>query len=74
MLVCSEGIKRILLAKKIAISVFNFADLTSPKNGLSSFEPTLKWQLIESIVNFSIQSAYMFQNSFFYDYTLTNGD
>ncbi len=78
-----------------ATSVFNFADDANSRNGLSSFAPALKWQPIESIGNFSIQSAFhiplitdetdvngvfldqtsfMFQNRFFYDYTLPSGD
>lgn len=80
---------------KSATSVFGFSDDTSSRNGLSSFAPALKWQPVESIGNFSIQSAfhipiisdesdvngvfldqtaYMFQNRFFYDYTLPSGD
>lgn len=80
---------------KSATSVFNFADDNSSRNGLSSFAPALKWQPIESVGNFSIQSAfhipvidkesdangvfldqtaYTFQNRFFYDYTLPSGD
>lgn len=80
---------------KSATSVFNFADDNSSRNGLSSFAPALKWQPIESVGNFSIQStfhiplideesdangvyldqtAYTFQNRFFYDYTLPSGN
>jgi len=79
---------------KSATSVFNFADDTSSRNGLSSFAPALKWQPIENVGNFSVQSAFhipiidketdingvfldqtafMFQNRFFYDYTLPSG-
>ena len=80
---------------KSATSVFSFSDDNSSRNGLSSFAPALKWQPIESIGNFSIQSAfhiplidnetdangvyldqtaYTFQNRFFYDYTLPSGN
>ena len=76
---------------KSATSVFGFNDNVNSRNGLSSFAPALKWQPIESVGNFSIQSAfhipiiseevdsngvyldqtaYTFQNRFFYDYTL----
>ncbi|MFT4646547.1 MAG: hypothetical protein ACI8ZX_002978 [Planctomycetota bacterium] len=80
---------------KSATSVFNLGNDVNSRKGLSSFAPALKWQPIENIGNFSIQSAfhipinenefdsngvfldqtaYMFQNRFFYDYTLPNGD
>ena len=80
---------------KSATSVFGFKDDVNSRNGLSSFAPALKWQPLESIGNFSIQSAfhipvndsesdangvfldqtaYMFQNRFFFDYTLPSGD
>jgi hypothetical protein len=80
---------------KSATSVFNFSDDNQSRNGLSSFAPALKWQPIESVGNFSIQSAfhipiisdesdsnevfldqtaYTFQNRFFYDYTLPSGN
>jgi len=80
---------------KSATSVFGFKDDASSRNGLSSFAPALKWQPIESVGNFSVQSAfhipvisdesdengvyldqtaYTFQNRFFYDYTLPNGN
>jgi len=77
-----------------ATSVFNFENDGAARNGLSSFAPAVKFQPIESIGNFSIQSAfhiplienetengvfldqtaYMFQNRFFYDYTLPGGN
>jgi len=78
-----------------ATSVFSFKDNVNSRNGLSSFAPALKWQPIESVGNFSVQSAfhipvisdesdvngvyldqtaYTFQNRFFYDYTLPNGN
>ena len=78
-----------------AFSVFKFANNRGvSRNGLSSFAPAIKWQPIERIGNFSIQSAvhipiiknefennvfldqtaYMFQNRFFYDYTLPSGN
>ena len=80
---------------KSATSVFGFKDDVNSRNGLSSFAAALKWQPLESVGNFSIQSAfhipinkkesdangvfldqtaYMFQNRFFYDYTLPSGD
>ena len=80
---------------KNATSVFGFKKDVNSRNGLSSFAPALKWQPIENIGNFSIQSAfhipiiknesdsngiyldqtaYTFQNRFFYDYTFKNGD
>lgn len=80
---------------KSATSVFNFASDANSRNGLSSFAPAIKWQPIENIGNFSIQSAfhipiideesdanevyldqtaYTFQNRFFYDYTLPSGN
>ena len=78
-----------------ATSVFGFNNDVNSRNGLSSFAPAIKWQPIESIGNFSIQSAfhiplvqnesdangvfldqtaYTFQNRFFYDYTFDSGD
>lgn len=78
-----------------ATSVFGFDDDANSRDGLSSFAPALKWQPIQSISNFSIQSAfhipiiteesdsngvyldqtaYTFQNRFFYDYTFPSGD
>tara|TARA_B110000971_G_scaffold221607_1_gene269448 strand:+ start:2279 stop:3160 length:882 start_codon:yes stop_codon:yes gene_type:complete len=80
---------------KSATSVFSLANDVNSRKGLSSFAPALKWQPIESVSNFSIQSAfhiplnkdetdvngvyldqtaYMFQNRFFYDYTLPSGN
>ncbi|WP_299669336.1 hypothetical protein [uncultured Polaribacter sp.] len=80
---------------KSATSVFDLGNDVNSRKGLSSFAPALKWQPIENIGNFSIQSAfhipinksefdgngvfldqtaYMFQNRFFYDYTLPSGD
>ena len=82
------------VAGKSATSVFSFSDDINSRNGLSSIAPAIKWQPIERIGNFSIQSAfhiplidnesnsnrvfldqtaYMFQNRFFYDYTLPSG-
>ncbi|MFC4267616.1 hypothetical protein [Polaribacter marinivivus] len=79
---------------KSATSVFSFSNDLNSRNGLSSFAPALKWQPLENIGNFSVQSAfhiplidnesdvngvfldqtaYMFQNRFFYDYTLPSG-
>ncbi|MDD7913643.1 hypothetical protein [Polaribacter ponticola] len=78
-----------------ATSVFGFNNDANSRNGLSSFAPAIKWQPIESVGNFSIQSAfhiplsseesdangvfldqtaYTFQNRFFYDYTFDSGD
>ena len=70
-----------------ALSVFNF----SGRSGLSTIAPAIKWQPIESVGNFSVQtalhiptfsdevnidgfldqSAWAFQNRFFYDYTFS---
>ena len=79
---------------KSATSVFGFNDDNQSRNGLSSFAPALKWQPLDGVGNFSVQSAfhipliteetdvngvfldqtaYMFQNRFFYDYTLPSG-
>ena len=78
-----------------AFSVFKFANNTGvSRSGLSSIAPAIKWQPIEGVGNFSIQSAfhipiiknetensvyldqtaYAFQNRFFYDYTFESGD
>ena len=78
-----------------ATSVFSFKEDVNSRNGLSSFAPALKWQPIENVGNFSIQSAfhipvnadesnangvfldqtaYTFQNRFFFDYTLPSGN
>lgn len=78
-----------------ATAVFGFNDDVNSRNGLSSFAPALKWQPIENVGNFSVQSAfhipviseesdangvyldqtaYTFQNRFFYDYTFDSGD
>ena len=78
-----------------ATSVLGFKDGVNYRNGLSSFAPALKWQPIESVGNFSIQSAfhipltdnesdangvyldqtaYTFQNRFFFDHTFPSGD
>ena len=43
---------------KNATSVFGFDNDVSSRNGLTSIAPALKWQPIESIGNFSIQSAF----------------
>ncbi|WP_405609238.1 hypothetical protein [Polaribacter sp. Asnod1-A03] len=80
---------------KNATAVFGFNDDVNSRNGLSSFAPALKWQPIESVGNFSVQSAfhipvisdesdangvyldqtaYIFQNRFFYDYTFPSGN
>lgn len=80
---------------KSATSVFGFNDDVNSRNGLSSFAPALKWQPIENVGNFSIQSAfhipvnseesdandvfldqtaYTFQNRFFFDHTFDSGD
>lgn len=73
-----------------ALSVFNF----DGRSGLSSIAPAIKWQPVEKIGNFSIQtaihipthgkekgvpefldqSAWTFQNRFFYDYTFSDGN
>ncbi|MDX6746517.1 hypothetical protein SHK09_06920 [Polaribacter sp. PL03] len=80
---------------KNATSVFSLGNDANSRKGLSSFAPAIKWQPIESVGNFSLQSAfhipinksefdgngvfldqtaYMFQNRFFFDYTLPSGD
>lgn len=82
------------IAGNSATSVFSFSNDLNSRNGLSSFAPALKWQPLENVGNFSVQSAfniplienesdvngvfldqtaYMFQNRFFYDYTLPSG-
>lgn len=43
---------------KDALSVFEFSDDPNSRNGFASIAPALKWQPIESIGNFSIQSAF----------------
>lgn len=43
---------------KDALSVFEFSDDPDSRNGFASIAPALKWQPIESIGNFSIQSAF----------------
>lgn len=72
-----------------ALSVFSLDDTATDRKGISSIAPAVKFQPIESVANFSIQSAihiplasnesengvfldqtaWMFQNRFFYDYT-----
>ena len=79
---------------KSATSVFGFNDDANSRNGLSSFAPAIKWQPLENVGNFSIQSAfhipvaknesengvfldqtaYTFQNRFFFDHTFDSGD
>lgn len=80
---------------KVGTSVFSFSDDNQSRNGLSSFAPAIKWQPIDGVGNFSVQSAFhipiiseetdengvfldqtafIFQNRFFYDYTLPSGD
>jgi len=73
-----------------ALSVFSLKESNSDRKGLSSIAPAVKFQPIESVSNFSIQSAihiplhsdaeeglfldqsaWTFQNRFFYDYTFT---
>ncbi|WP_299059851.1 hypothetical protein [uncultured Polaribacter sp.] len=43
---------------KNATSVFGFSNDASSVNGLTSIAPALKWQPIEGVGNFSIQSAF----------------
>ncbi len=43
---------------KKATSVFNFSDDVSSRDGLTSIAPALKWQPIDGVGNFSIQSAF----------------
>ncbi|CAL2103977.1 conserved exported protein of unknown function [Tenacibaculum sp. 190130A14a] len=76
-----------------ALSVFSFDDTSTDRKGLTSIAPAIKWQPIENVGNFSVQTAihiplvsnesennvfldqssWIFQNRFFYDYTLPNG-
>lgn len=75
-------------ADRQALSVFSLKDSNSDRKGLSAIAPAIKFQPIENISNFSIQtaihiplhsdaeeglfldqSAWTFQNRFFYDYT-----
>lgn len=73
-----------------ALSVFSF----DGASGLSTIAPTIKWQPLENVGNFSIQtaihipntgkegqgdafldqSAWAFQNRFFFDHTFPSGD
>ena len=77
-----------------ATAVFDLGNDVTARKGLSSFAPTIKFQPIESVGNFSIQSAfhipiiknesengvfldqtaYTFQNRFFFDHTFPSGD
>lgn len=77
-----------------ATAVFDLGNDVSARKGLSSFAPAIKFQPIESVGNFSIQSAfhipiiknesengvfldqtaYTFQNRFFFDHTFPSGD
>lgn len=80
---------------RAATTVFGFKNDVNSRHGLSSFAPAIKWQPLENVGNFSLQSAfhipvnnsevnsegvfldqtaYMFQNRFFYDYTFPSGD
>ena len=43
---------------KSATSVFNLGEDVSSRKGFTSFAPALKWQPIEGVGNFSIQSAF----------------
>lgn len=76
-----------------ALSVFSLEDTNTDRKGISSIAPAVKWQPLENVGNFSMQSAihipleknetengvfldqtsWIFQNRFFYDYTLPNG-
>tara|TARA_R110002049_G_scaffold11147_3_gene53323 strand:- start:1919 stop:2788 length:870 start_codon:yes stop_codon:yes gene_type:complete len=77
-----------------ATAVFDLGNDVTARKGLSSFAPAIKFQPIESVGNFSIQSAfhipiiknesengvfldqtaYTFQNRFFFDHTFPSGD
>ncbi|AQS93842.1 hypothetical protein BXQ17_07125 [Polaribacter sp. BM10] len=77
-----------------ATAVFDLGNDITARKGLSSFAPAIKFQPLENVGNFSIQSAfhipiienetengvfldqtaYTFQNRFFYDYTLPSGN
>ncbi|WP_430928031.1 hypothetical protein [Polaribacter marinivivus] len=46
------------IAGNSATSVFSFSNDLNSRNGLSSFAPALKWQPLENIGNFSLQSAF----------------
>ncbi|MGB1042482.1 MAG: hypothetical protein ACPGU6_03740 [Tenacibaculum sp.] len=78
-----------------ALSVFSLEDTNSDRKGISSIAPSVKFQPIKNVANFSIQSAlhipllekgdeknpdgfldqtaWSFQNRFFYDYTFKGG-
>lgn len=75
------------------LSVFSLEDTNTERKGITSIAPAIKWQPVESVGNFSLQSAihiplvenesennvfldqssWIFQNRFFYDYTLPSG-
>ncbi|SEC55051.1 hypothetical protein SAMN04489761_3297 [Tenacibaculum sp. MAR_2009_124] len=77
-----------------ALSVFSLEDTNSDRKGLTTIAPAIKFQPLESVGNFSIQTAlhipladeevdengvfldqtaWAFQNRFFYDYTFSSG-
>ncbi|CAM1356457.1 MULTISPECIES: transporter [Tenacibaculum] len=77
-----------------ALSVFSLEDTNTDRKGITSIAPAIKFQPLESVGNFSIQSAihiplvsdesdangvfldqtaWTFQNRFFYDYTFDSG-
>lgn len=82
------------LGGQSALSVLNFEDSDTSRNGFSTIAPAIKIQPFENIGNFSFQtaihiptlakgddstnvfldqSAWSFQNRFFYDYTFSSG-
>lgn len=76
-----------------ALSVFSLEDTNTDRKGITSIAPSVKFQPLKNIANFSIQSAihiplvsnetengifldqtaWSFQNRFFYDYTFASG-
>ncbi|CAM1359391.1 transporter family protein [Tenacibaculum xiamenense] len=77
-----------------ALSVFSLEDTNTDRKGLTTIAPAIKFQPLENVGNFSIQSAlhipladeetdengvfldqtaWAFQNRFFYDYTFSSG-
>lgn len=77
-----------------ALSVFSLEDTNTDRKGITSIAPSIKFQPLKSVANFSIQSAihiplvsnetengvfldqtaWSFQNRFFYDYTFASGN
>ncbi|WP_299118725.1 hypothetical protein [uncultured Tenacibaculum sp.] len=77
-----------------ALSVFSLDDTNTDRKGITSIAPSVKFQPLKNVANFSIQSAihiplvsnetengifldqtaWSFQNRFFYDYTFASGN